>query len=66
MQSTCPSSSVAQLRLRSGQDKHVRDIRSLIMGCSDRIDHAMVEHWVQSERLRVIWRDCRQRPGEEQ
>lgn len=49
----------------SGQDKHVRDIRGMIMGSGDRIDHRMVEHWVQNEQLRMVWRDCLQQPGEE-
>jgi hypothetical protein len=49
----------------SGQDKHLRDIRGMVMGCADRIDRAVVERWAAAAETLEAWRDCLRRSGEE-
>jgi hypothetical protein len=49
----------------SGQDKHARDIRGVIMGSADRIDHAVVERWAKESGTLETWQDCLRRAGEE-
>ena len=49
----------------SRQDKHVRDIRGIVMASADRIDLHIVERWARDSNTLEIWQDCLRQAGEE-
>jgi len=49
----------------SQQDKHLRDIRGIIMGSRDAIDFAMVERSARVSDTLEFWQDSLRRSGEE-
>lgn len=64
-----PPTYVIAMKLRyygmSQQDKHLRDIRGMLMLSGDLVDHAVVEHWARESGTEAAWADCLARPGEE-
>ena len=69
MVSVAPLTYVVAMKLRywamSHQDKHLRDIRSLLHLHPGRIDAGMVEHWAAKAGVEAAWRDCQERAGQE-
>lgn len=64
-----PAEYVIAMKLRyfaiSHQDKHLRDIRSMLALSPDLIDRASVAGWAKRFGVTTAWEDCLRRPGDE-
>jgi hypothetical protein len=49
----------------SHQDKHLRDIRALLVTCRDDIDMGLVGEWAGRAGVVDAWEDCLRREGDE-
>ncbi len=64
-----PATYVVAMKLRffsiSKQDKHLRDIRSLLAISPESVDFEWVRTWAESFGVADTWEECQQRRGEE-
>lgn len=64
-----PPTYLVAMKLRwyamSRQEKHLRDIRSMLRLSGPLIDRAIVDRWSTASRTDDAWRDCQARAGEE-
>lgn len=64
-----PATYVIAMKLRfyavSHQDKHLRDIRSILAISPEAVDLAEVTRWAERSGVVEAWRRCQARPGEE-
>jgi hypothetical protein len=64
-----PATYVVAMKLRffgiSRQEKHLRDIRSLLAVSADEVDTQRVSDWAREFGVEGTWRDCLTAPGEE-
>ncbi len=49
----------------SGQDKHLRDIRAMLMTSPTAVDYAFLDSWTPEHQLEELWLRCQERAGEE-
>lgn len=67
--SFAPAAAIIAMKLKyhalSGQDKHLRDIRAMLVTSPELIDMAFLEGWTASQGLAELWRRCQSRAGEE-
>ena len=64
-----PPAAIIAMKLRyhaiSGQDKHLRDIRSMLATSPEAIDMDFLDRWTQEHGLWDTWQTCGRRVGEE-
>lgn len=64
-----PAAAIIAMKLRyhaiSGQDKHLRDIRSMLATSPEAIDMDFLEGWTREQGLEKTWQACQRRVGEE-
>jgi hypothetical protein len=64
-----PATYVVAMKLRyygiSGQDKHLRDIRGMLVLARDRLDEAAIDAWAQRYGVREAWARCLAAIGDE-
>lgn len=64
-----PPTYVVAMKLRfyglSKQDKHLRDVRSILEVSPELLDFERVGEWAQRYGVEEAWRDCQERAGEE-
>ena len=49
----------------SGQDKHLRDIRAMLVTSPELIDITFLDRWTAAQQLSETWNRCRVQAGEE-
>jgi hypothetical protein len=64
-----PATYVVAMKLRfygiSRQDKHLRDVRSILAVSPEEVDVAEVTRWAERYGVADAWRECREHPGTE-
>lgn len=64
-----PATYVVAMKLRfygiSHQDKHLRDVRSILALSPEEVDVAEVTRWAERFGVADAWKDCQERRGEE-
>lgn len=67
--SVAPATYIVAMKLRfhgiSRQDKHLRDIRSILAVSPEAVDTAEVDAWAAKYGVSDVWSTCQQQPGEE-
>ena len=67
--SFAPPAAIIAMKLKyhamSGQDKHLRDIRSMLATSPELIDMEFLERWTGDQGLTQVWQQCKNRVGEE-
>ncbi len=64
-----PPAAIIAMKLRyhamSGQDKHLRDIRAMLVTSPELIDGEFLDRWTAQQALSDVWNRCREQAGDE-